>query len=81
MVHHMQCNTSVLTTQYLEKSMVFGIQHNVSEHSSTMQFSSTMISYAIGKKIIINSRNNLKILNKSTLITNMQSNCELILTA
>lgn len=33
------------------------------------------------EKIIINLRNNLKILNKSTLTTNMQSNPELILTA
>lgn len=35
----MQHNASVPTTQYLKKSVSFGIQHNVSEHSSTMQFS------------------------------------------
>lgn len=49
-LHRMQCNASVPTTQYLKKSMLFGIQCNVSEHSSAMQFSSTMISYIIRKK-------------------------------
>lgn len=44
----MQCNTSVPTIQYLKESMLFGIQHNVSEHSSTMQFSSTAIAYITG---------------------------------
>lgn len=78
--HCMQHNLSVPTTEYLKKFMLFGIQHNRSEHSSTMQFSSTMILYIITKKNHYKLKKNpLKILKQSALITKMHSNPELIL--